>query len=130
MTFDCPICKRSLESDDDLVGTEVQCPNCGRFIQIPSHEAPALPSPPPPPQSPAPVIRTQQAASQPIQVVVTDIRMPFASMVTFMVKLVFAAIPAFIILGMCYLFFALLFLGGCAALFTGAALQGLPGGPP
>ncbi len=33
------------------------------------------------------------------QVVVTDIRMPFWSMVTFMVKWVIASIPAFLILG-------------------------------
>jgi hypothetical protein len=34
------------------------------------------------------------------QVVVTDIRMPFWSMVTFMVKWVIASIPALLILGM------------------------------
>lgn len=34
------------------------------------------------------------------QVVVTDIRMPFWSMVAFMVKWVIASIPAFLILGM------------------------------
>lgn len=33
------------------------------------------------------------------QVVVTDIRMPFWSMVAFMVKWVIASIPAFLILG-------------------------------
>jgi len=32
------------------------------------------------------------------QVVITDIRMPFGSMVVFMVKVAIAAIPAFIIL--------------------------------
>lgn len=128
MTFDCPICKRSLEADEDLAGTDVQCPNCGRFIQIPgSTPVQQPPSPPPPPYPAAPTVRAQPTASQPVQVVVTDIRMPFASMVTFMVKWVFAAIPAFIIIGACYILFALFFLGGCAALFTGAALRG---GPP
>lgn len=34
------------------------------------------------------------------QVIVTDIRMPFWSMVAFMVKWVIASIPAFLILGM------------------------------
>jgi len=119
MTFDCPICKRSLEADEDLAGTDVQCPNCGRFIQIPGSTQP--PSPPPQPSAAAPTIRAQPTTSQPIQVVVTDIRMPFASMVTFMVKWAIAAIPAFIILGLCYLLFVLMFLGGCAALFTGVA---------
>jgi hypothetical protein len=32
-------------------------------------------------------------------VVITDIKMPFMSMVTFMVKWILASIPAFIILG-------------------------------
>jgi ABC-type sugar transport system permease subunit len=43
-------------------------------------------------------------------VVVTDIRMPFWSMVTFMVKWVVASIPAFLILGM--LWALLMVLGG------------------
>jgi len=35
-------------------------------------------------------------------VVITDIKMPFMSMVTFMVKWVLASIPAFIILGIVF----------------------------
>lgn len=41
------------------------------------------------------------------EVVVTDIRMPFLSMVVFMVKWVIASIPAFLILG----FIASIFMG-------------------
>ena len=43
------------------------------------------------------------------QVVVTDIQMPFWSMVTFMVKWSFAAIPAMIILFLVTFFLAALF---------------------
>jgi len=43
------------------------------------------------------------------QVVVTDIRMPFWSMVTFMVKWVIASIPAFLILGMLWVLLMALF---------------------
>jgi hypothetical protein len=41
-------------------------------------------------------------------VVVTDIDMPFLSMVTFMVKWALASIPAFLILGAIFLAFRLL----------------------
>lgn len=41
-------------------------------------------------------------------VVVTDIRMPFWSMVAFMVKWVIASIPAFLILGMLWALLMLL----------------------
>jgi hypothetical protein len=43
------------------------------------------------------------------QVVVTDIRMPFWSMVAFMVKWVIASIPAFLILGMIWFLLMALF---------------------
>lgn len=48
------------------------------------------------------------------EVVVTDIRMPFASMVAFMVKWAIAAVPAMIILGLLWwLMMAVLFgIGG------------------
>jgi hypothetical protein len=48
------------------------------------------------------------------EVIVTDIRMPFASMVAFMVKWAIAAVPAMIILGVLWwLMMAVLFgLGG------------------
>jgi hypothetical protein len=45
----------------------------------------------------------------PRQVIVTDIRMPFWSMVTFMVKWVIASIPAFLILGMLWVLLMALF---------------------
>lgn len=38
--------------------------------------------------------------NKPVHVVVTDIQMPFMSMVVFMVKWTIAAIPAFFILGL------------------------------
>lgn len=45
------------------------------------------------------------------EVVVTDIDMPFMSMVIFMVKWVFASIPAFFIVGVIVSFIARLFIG-------------------
>jgi hypothetical protein len=46
-----------------------------------------------------------------MEVVVTDVRMPFWSMVAFMVKWAIAAIPAFLILAFIWAAFAML-LGG------------------
>ena len=43
------------------------------------------------------------------KVVVTDIRMPFESMVVFLVKLAIAAIPAFIILSYLFIFLSTIF---------------------
>lgn len=45
------------------------------------------------------------------EIIVTDIRMPFASMVIFMIKWAIAAIPAFIILSLLFMIFSMLFGG-------------------
>lgn len=45
------------------------------------------------------------------EVVVTDIRMPFLSMVVFMIKWAIAAIPAIIILSVLFTFFTVMFGG-------------------
>ncbi len=50
------------------------------------------------------------------RVVVTDIRMPFLSMMIFMIKWVIASIPAFIILS---------FLGGIVAAVLGILMRGM-----
>lgn len=47
----------------------------------------------------------------PREIIVTDIRMPFTSMVVFMIKWVIASIPAFIILSLLFGLFSLLFGG-------------------
>ena len=44
-------------------------------------------------------IKAHSVGTEPIQVVVTDIHMSFTSMVSFMVKWAFAAIPAAILIG-------------------------------
>lgn len=50
-----------------------------------------------------------EPAERPTNVVVTDIRMPFGSMVVFMVKWAIAAIPAFLILLVLWLLVVLIF---------------------
>jgi hypothetical protein len=55
------------------------------------------------------------------EVVVTDIRMPFLSMVVFLVKLAVAAIPAMIILSL---------IGMLVSMIVGATFHGLIGDMP
>lgn len=69
-----------------------QCPNCGGSgdsgeasveVEAPAHNA---------------TRRNANSRRQPTEVVVTDIEMSFRNMVVFMVKWVFASIPAFILI--------------------------------
>lgn len=58
----------------------------------------------PAPNDPAPHQPVQTSDSQVIQVVVSDIHMSFLSMVAFLVKAAFAAIPAIIIIALIWAF--------------------------
>lgn len=49
-------------------------------------------------------LQSDTPAAAPMKVVVTDLHMPFGSMVTFMVKWSLAAIPAIIILAFLFVF--------------------------
>ena len=55
----------------------------------------------------------QQSLPEPLvqSVAITDIHMPFGSMVVFMIKWAIAAIPALIILGLIYLVFFAVIVG-------------------
>jgi hypothetical protein len=79
-------------------------------------EFPALP-----PAQPVAVydesVTTQQYRQSPHQVVVTDINMPFGSMVQFMIKWAIAAIPAAIILSVIFFLITALGWGALIALF-------------
>ena len=50
MRFACPHCQQSLECDDDMSGTEIECPSCANAITVPAdatpHQPPPLPSDP------------------------------------------------------------------------------------
>lgn len=49
----------------------------------------------------------------------TDIRIPFGSMVVLIIKWALAAIPALIILAVLWFLVSAIFVGGCAALISG-----------
>ena len=75
-------CGQSLEVPSDL--KQFECPTCKEMMRIK-------------PRKPAP---KRKAPTAPMAVRVTDIEMPFFSMIIFMVKWVIAAIPAGIILAL------------------------------
>ena len=70
-----------------------ECPECGLDLAIPGQESF--------PASATSVALESKSDSK--KVIVTDIQMPFESMVVFMVKWAFASIPAAIILGVVWM---------------------------
>ncbi len=36
INFDCPFCKQNLDAPDDMTGMSIECPSCGKSIQIPA----------------------------------------------------------------------------------------------
>lgn len=117
----CPHCGTEAKAPPEFAGKTAECPSCGKDFRIP------IPEPAPPPSAPkraapVPLPATQQPQPMPEkkEVVVTDIKMPFGSMVVFMIKWAIAAIPAFIILAILGLIVSTVFMGGCAALLSAA----------
>ncbi len=118
MHFNCSVCKQSLDIDEGINTSEIQCPSCGRYIPnplIPPESSPHLQktfrNPPP---TPPPTPLTSQ------QVVITDIKMSIPAMMIFMLKWIVASIPVFFICGILYFLVFSLLLGGCAAMLMGA----------
>lgn len=120
----CPKCQHEPTMSDMKVSPGT-CPNCGviyeKYIQalkrqaaisIQQQKKPTVE--PPAPSAAAP------STGQPQQVVITDIRMNFLSMVVFMVKWALAAIPAMIII--------FLIVGMMSAVLTGLAAGFFSGG--
>lgn len=121
MNFNCTHCQQSLEADETIAGREIQCPACGRFITVPEMS----PAPPPvaPTEAPAAMLTgqstDQESGNQ--DVTVTDVRIPFWSMVVLFIKASLAAIPAMIVLAVIYFVVFVLMIGGCAGLMMGGA---------
>jgi len=58
VNFDCPYCKQNLDAPEDLIGTNIECPACGKMIRVVQPVQSMLDSQrivPPPPPSPGPV---------------------------------------------------------------------------
>ncbi len=52
ISFSCPLCSRTIETDEFMGGKTVPCPHCGGEVSIPA--APAAPAPPAVPAAPSP----------------------------------------------------------------------------
>jgi hypothetical protein len=68
------------------------------------------------PQAP----RQQSLSPERREVIVTDIKIPFGSMVVLIIKWAIAAIPAMLILAFLGFLASAIFMGGCAAMLMGA----------
>lgn len=132
--FNCPHCGRSVSVDEKARGVRVICPRCAKGVDIPtipsevfglksagSSQSQSVSRKPrdgdillqvtsPPGADP----RLSATIQEPTLVVVKDFDMSFGSMVVFMIKWAFAAIPAAIILTLVG-FLALIFLAAIAA---------------
>lgn len=120
MKIKCPRCKSKLEVE--ALGDFVSCPSCSVEFKVEeSHETKSLihlfhPFTESQPYI-APVIEDNKTTSKPSSdrttepnyVIVTDFRMGFLSMVTFMVKWAIASIPALMILGIIFYFIIIFF---------------------
>lgn len=120
----CPYCGEQAKAPAKCAGKSAACPSCGKQIEIPA----VSPTPQPsllkrPASSAAPTPCQPQSQPERIAVVLTDIKMPFSSMVVFMIKWAFASIPAGIIFGIIVAILGFIasavFMGGCAALMMG-----------
>jgi predicted Zn finger-like uncharacterized protein len=78
--FDCPHCEKSLKVDSSAVGMQVECPECGHEIEIPSgqpdeeqnveayqEDAPEEPEQAPEPQAPKPAPQAEHQSMTPAQ---------------------------------------------------------------
>jgi hypothetical protein len=99
----CPKCKAN------NVGDAVFCIQCGANLHAPT-VAP-LPAP------------AKPAFTGPSRVIVTDIDMPFGSMMSFMLKWFFASIPVLIMIGIGFVIAGTLFAGCVAAMGRGLRPQ-------
>lgn len=97
----CPHCNQGINADANDGERTINCPACRKEVVITAHS-------------------TIRESSTVQNVVVTDVNMPFWSMVRFMFKWVIASIPAFIALWCVFMVLATLFLG-VMAVFRAAA---------
>jgi len=96
--FACPRCKQALKVAPDEVGQSIECPTCKLDFTIPTPTPLSQQKQPSQPTSDSHLKTPPARSTDSIRVVVTDIKIPFWSLVTFMVNLGVASIPALIIL--------------------------------
>lgn len=103
MKFNCPCCSGAIQADEVYGGTNIQCPNCGKYITAP--EAPS--------QTIDGMAQIQSAGPQinGVQpVAITDFKIPFSSVFRLLLQMAIVAIVFGSIA--LVLFFVLMFLIG------------------
>lgn len=112
----CPHCGEEAMASAKAVGRMVKCPSCGKELNVPSLE----PTNPPPLQkcSSGPPPPTRSPRRPLTEVVVTDVKIPFVSLVILLIKVAVAVIPAAILLTILWFVVFSVFVGGCAALLS------------
>jgi len=105
----CPHCGEPAKAESQYAGKIAECPSCGKDFRVQDMNRSNVTTPPPP----------SNPTTNVMPVVVTDIKIPFVSMIVLMVKWSIAAIPAFIILAIIGFVVSLTFAGGCAAMMAG-----------
>ena len=90
-------------------GELIECKNCGNEVEVPNHAVETREVRLDGEGNPIATDDLEDFGPEPIPVVVTDFRMDFGSMVAFMIKWAFAAVPAAIILGFVFAIVSLLF---------------------
>ena len=103
--FVCPTCSRRMQSPDDSAGTEAVCKGCRTVLEIPTPVSPAAAT------GGSPLIARAVISPTLQKVIVVDLDMPFLSLVSLLLKVSLAAIPASIILWILWAFLAFMFLG-------------------
>ena len=107
MIFQCLNCRQSLEVDNDQGGNTILCPSCGNKTLVPKN------LPMEDDRLVTSSLNKSANGSEPINVRIVDVRMPFSSMVVFILKWTLAAIPAGIIVFLFYLFVTAIVIQGC-----------------
>ena len=110
LNISCPHCGEPAKAPSKYAGKNAECPSCGKEFRIQETNRPTAQG----------AVPQSDSSASIMTVVVTDIKIPFVSMIILMVKWAIAAIPAFIILAFIGFIFSAIFAGGCAALILGS----------
>ncbi|MFU8780730.1 MAG: hypothetical protein ACNA71_06860 [Kiritimatiellia bacterium] len=110
INISCPHCGELAKAPSKYAGKSADCPSCGKELLIQETYRPSA-------QGAVPQLNANPRITT---VVVTDIKIPFVSMIILMVKWAIASIPAFIILALIGFIVSAIIAGGCGALILGS----------
>lgn len=113
----CPHCGEMAQAPADVVGKNAICPYCMKSFRIAAAGTPAAPLGRNKGVKLVLPMANPESEPEPINVIVTDVKMPFVSMIVFMIKWAIAAIPAMLILLVLWSLVFGVLVNGCRSLF-------------